>query len=499
MFLGWDGLGLSSFLLVIYYNNSKALNAGLLTVLTNRLGDGFLLLAIFLGLVFHTFSLPLLNLSLRGSNNIILFCLIILGAFTKRAQLPFCAWLPAAIAAPTPVSSLVHSSTLVTAGVYVLIRLTLFLPSSLLVFVKLIGRLTILLAGLRALSEGDMKKIVALSTLSQLGIIIIAVGIASTQMAFFHLIAHAFFKALLFIGVGNLIHASLSYQDLKLIGNFSSSLPFTSAILILAKARLCGLPFFSGFFSKEAILEGLDSGSSSWIFFYLVIAAGIVLTQLYRIRFIRKVITFLASFYSLYLSHDLDIKVNLAIVTLIAPAFLGGSWILRLLIFELPFIVTPPIAKQIIIFSVIISLIFRIILGQGKIKKFHFDPGFNLWLLPLFRGQILTLICRFSGDYNHKYLYVKFIDQILSQALLSTQSYISALWSLSARKIFKLLIVILSLIILRVIYLCILTSLKIQNFTWLHPYIYLSILYSKVNLNIDLTQKSLIFFLTLSS
>ena len=115
-----------------------------------------------------------------------------------------------------------------------------------------------LLAGLRALGEGDMKKIVALSTLRQLGIMVMGVGLGSPLLAFFHLVAHAFFKALLFVGVGNFIHAAASYQDLRVMGTFQSRLPFSSAILILAKARLCGLPFFSGFFSKEAILEGLE-------------------------------------------------------------------------------------------------------------------------------------------------------------------------------------------------------------------------------------------------
>lgn len=196
----------------------------------------------------------------------ILVSLLLVGAFTKRAQLPFCAWLPAAMAAPTPVSSLVHSSTLVTAGVYVLIRLGGSLPRHGGFMVATVGSLTMLLAGLRALGEGDMKKIVALSTLRQLGIMVVGVGIGFPLLAFFHLIAHAFFKALLFVGVGNFIHASGSYQDLKLIGGKSFRLPLTRSILVVAKARLCGLPFFSGFFSKEAILENLDSGRLSRAF-----------------------------------------------------------------------------------------------------------------------------------------------------------------------------------------------------------------------------------------
>ena len=220
------------------------------------------------------------------------------------------------MAAPTPVSSLVHSSTLVTAGVYVLIRLGEAIPSGALPWVAAAGALAIILAGLRALGEGDMKKIVALSTLRQLGIIVLAIGVGSPLMAFFHLVAHAFFKALLFVGVGNFIHAAASYQDLRVMGNFQGPLPFTRAILVVAKASLCGLPFFSGFFSKEAVLENLDGHLAATTGLWGLMVLGVALTQLYSLRFILKVIAGGVSHSPLASRHDQDGPTGRAMATL---------------------------------------------------------------------------------------------------------------------------------------------------------------------------------------
>ena len=182
--------------------------------------------------------------------------LLLTAACTKSAQLPFSAWLPAAIAAPTPVSSLVHSSTLVTAGVYLLFRLgPSLLHSGLLGFVFRVGVATILMARVRALYETDIKKIVALSTLRQLGLIFTALGLGGFKIAFFHLLAHAFFKALLFMSVGNLIHLSSDYQDLRKIGVCTTSLPVSLSFSLAANMRLMGLPFMAGFYSKDLMLE----------------------------------------------------------------------------------------------------------------------------------------------------------------------------------------------------------------------------------------------------
>jgi len=253
LLLGWDGLGLTSYLLVIYYNNETSANAGIITVLRNRIGDRGILIAI--GLI-----------SLNGSWNFDLFffynryfyALIILAGITKRAQLPFSAWLPAAMAAPTPVSALVHSSTLVTAGIYLLIRIRPIFEGSIFSSILLIlGVLTIFFSGLLANFERDLKKIVALSTLSQLGLIFIILGLGLTYLAFFHLILHAFFKSTLFICVGFIIHEGDRAQDSRLIRDFFLKSPGIRTFLVLTNLTLVGFPFLTGYYSKDIILENI--------------------------------------------------------------------------------------------------------------------------------------------------------------------------------------------------------------------------------------------------
>lgn len=181
---------------------------------------------------------------------------IVIAAITKRAQIPFSAWLPAAIAAPTPVSALVHSSTLVTAGVYLLIRFSPALNGSLeQKGLLLLARLTIFIAGLGANFETDLKKIIALSTLSQLGVIITILAIGWSDLAFFHLLAHALFKALLFICAGSIIHRVGDYQDIRVMGRMVKFIPLRVARINLANLALCGTPFLAGFYSKDLVLE----------------------------------------------------------------------------------------------------------------------------------------------------------------------------------------------------------------------------------------------------
>ena len=223
--VGWDGLGIRSYLLVIYYGRRKSYNAGMLTVIRNRLGDVAILFRISLILQLGSWNIvyykELFNYSIYFS------FLLTFGSFTKSAQIPFSAWLPAAIAAPTPVSSLVHSSTLVTAGVFLLFRhLRDLIYSRFYSVLLFIGLRTITIARIAALNEKDMKKIVALSTLRQLGLIVLRLGSGWIFISFFHLIIHAFFKAIIFIRVGNLIHFRQNYQAIKNRGGSNYELSF---------------------------------------------------------------------------------------------------------------------------------------------------------------------------------------------------------------------------------------------------------------------------------
>lgn len=269
LFVAWDLLGFTSFFLVVFYRSRASLAGGLLTGLTNRVGDVFLL--VIFGLRYY-----------RGVSSLSwsLFLLLVV-SFTKSAQVPFSSWLPAAILAPTPVSALVHSSTLVTAGVFLLYR---FFPtgSNLLAYA---GIFTTLIAGLAAFILSDVKKIVALSTLSQLGLIISSLGVGERSLCFAHLNTHASFKALLFLAVGTTIHTMFGSQEVRSSGFLSSSSPTILIVIVSSCASMCGLVFLSGWVTKDAILERCTNVCLGLVFlcaFYL----GIVLTIMYSLRLV---------------------------------------------------------------------------------------------------------------------------------------------------------------------------------------------------------------------
>merc|ERR1711997_528913 len=277
--------GVSSYLLVIYYTRAKSFNSGMVTFLSNRVGDSFMIMRVPYFIILP--SLNRMEISYFSDRPMTIIVVVILASLTKSAQIPFRAWLPAAMAAPTPVSSLVHSSTLVTAGVYLLFRfdfiLVYFRINKILL---LLGVLTILIARIRAFFEKDIKKIVALSTLRQLGVIITSLGAGFSLLGFFHLLSHAFFKALLFVRAGRLIHNSNRYQDLRKMGGSADVLPFTKRIIIGCLLSLCGLPFMSAFYSKEMIIERLLIFNLSFMSYFIMVA-GIFITVFYSLRFLR--------------------------------------------------------------------------------------------------------------------------------------------------------------------------------------------------------------------
>lgn len=354
LLLGWDSLGVTSFLLVIYFQNSKSLRAGILTALRNRIGDCLLLVSIAFIRAEVLWS-PIL-LSSWAYSAPVLGVLILRASLTKRAQMPFSAWLPAAIAAPTPVSSLVHSSTLVTAGVYILCRyhswaLSMGLGSTLLS----VGMSTVLLAGRTALFENDIKKIIALSTLSQLGLIIGTLGLGLPQLAFFHLLTHAFVKALLFITVGNIIHLSDRFQDCRKVGiDLWVSNP-TIGFCLLANFSLIGLPFLAGFYSKDLIIETpLQSKTclSSPLLFYLSTA----ITAAYAVRFILSVLVRTPQSPKALWAEDYCLKILTSNLTLAPLAITRGAIISWTLFPWLSVNIMPKGVKVFIIVSIFIGI-----------------------------------------------------------------------------------------------------------------------------------------------
>ena len=277
--VGWDGLGLVSFCLVIFYSNSSRLESGLVTVFRNRIGDVFFLLSFLFFFLSGCLNWDLFS----GWVPFIFLLFLFFGSITKSAQVPFSAWLPAAIAAPTPVSSLVHSSTLVTAGVYVLIRFNYLFIYFTLNYLKFFFIFTMLIAGLCAVLEKDFKKIVAISTLRQLGMIIFILSVGGWILSFLHMIIHAFFKSMLFLRTGSLIGQIAGGQDSRFYGG--SSLNYRSFIYFRVRSLcLAGFPFFLGFYSKDFIISS-SSVIEGYIYF-MIFLVGCLTTVMYRIRLI---------------------------------------------------------------------------------------------------------------------------------------------------------------------------------------------------------------------
>ena len=404
LLLGWDGLGITSFLLVIYYQNPKSLAAGIITALTNRIGDVLLLICIAWTInQGHWNILQIWN----SSYSQICIILIIIAAITKRAQIPFSSWLPAAIAAPTPVSALVHSSTLVTAGVFLIIRFYPFLHKLPLFNLSLlfIATLTILIAGLRAITEIDLKKIIALSTLRQLGVIIAALGINLPNIAFFHLVTHAIFKALLFICAGRIIHYNNHSQDIRTIGLLYSQIPITSACLLIANLALIGTPFLAGFYSKDLILE-LSIYFNINFFILIIFISATILTAIYSLRIILITLWGPQNSISIINFNNNDKFLFTPTLILSLGAIIRGSIINWILIFPNTHPILPPHIINLPLLIVIIG-IFIIILSinnyysvRNNFPLFYYFLSLIWFMVPLSTQNILNTPLSLS-----KYIY----------------------------------------------------------------------------------------------
>nr|ACK86649.1 NADH dehydrogenase subunit 5 [Paracyclopina nana] len=390
--LGWDGLGITSYLLVIYYNSNKSFNAGMITVMTNRLGDIFLITAI--GLVMGEGSWLIHWYTSYFVYNPSVMFLLSMASFTKSAQMPFSAWLPAAMAAPTPVSALVHSSTLVTAGVYLMIRhLTLTSPTKIYLLILVSGMLTMTMASLSALNEKDMKKMIALSTLSQLGVMMVSVGVGCPLMAFLHLIIHAFFKAMMFVATGSYIHMSSGYQNLLKTGSHLLSSPISASSALVASLSLAAVPFSAAFFSKEPILE-LVLWKSNNLFMFVLFLLGVALTVAYSIRFIYLVILSFNKGEVSFMASEDDNLVNSSLLVLFIPAFSMGMFFSNFTFNNtFSFTLYSTNLKHFILFVLFMSVILMYTFQTLKTRFFQFlqFSFFFMWSLPLFSSKFWSL------------------------------------------------------------------------------------------------------------
>nr|ALO71065.1 NADH deshydrogenase subunit 5 [Pselaphinae sp. 7 EF-2015] len=351
--LGWDGLGLVSYCLVIFYQNVKSNNAGMLTVLSNRVGDVALLMVIAWMMNYGSWNFYYYMDFMKEDYSMkFIMYFVILAAMTKSAQIPFSSWLPAAMAAPTPVSSLVHSSTLVTAGIYLLIRFNKCLDFEMMVLLLFISSMTMFMAGLSANYEYDLKKIIALSTLSQLGLMISILSLGEYNLSFFHLLTHALFKATLFMCAGSMIHSFMGCQDIRFMGSLINCMPLTSCIFIISNLSLCGMPFLSGFYSKDLILEIVSMNYLN-LYIYLIYFISTGLTVSYTFRLIYYLMIGDMNFYSLMMLKDSSMVMMKSMLGLIFLIIMGGS-ILMWMMLMIPYYICLSIFMKLMTLMVVL-------------------------------------------------------------------------------------------------------------------------------------------------
>nr|UAA82139.1 NADH dehydrogenase subunit 5 [Platyneura mayri] len=375
--IGWDGLGLVSYCLVIYYQNFYSFKAGMLTVLSNRLGD----IAIIMSLSIMMFMGSWNFFFYYMNKNLMLF-LIIFAAFTKSAQFPFSAWLPAAMAAPTPVSSLVHSSTLETAGIYLLIRFNYMKMNNILMKMFLIiGLITMFMASLSANLEFDMKKVIAFLTLSQLGLMMMIYSMKKFDLAFFHLITHAMFKSMMFMCSGIMIHNMLNYQDIRFMNKIKDNMPLTSMMLIISTLSLCGMPFMSGFYSKDMILENFFMMKFSMII-YLFTLISTMLTLMYSLRLIYYLFNKNFMLNCMFNIKD-NKKMNYSMLSLMLMSMMFGWYLNWMIYLNIELIFLSMIEKLLIMMLFLLFIILNKMNYMYNFKNFINYKKFlmSLWML----------------------------------------------------------------------------------------------------------------------
>lgn len=453
MFVGWEGVGLSSYLLInFWFTRIQANKAAIKAMLFNRVADMLMLLALFaIYLLFDTFDYNIIffivpnlieskmNLGSFIVSSIDFICLFLfLGAMGKSAQLGFHNWLPDAMEGPTPVSALIHAATMVTAGVFLLVRCSyIFEYSYVLNFIAFVGAITSLFGASSGLFFHDIKRIVAFSTCSQLGYMILACGLERYNVAFYHLVTHAFFKALLFLAAGAIIHAAFDEQDTRKFGSFLRYLPLTYVCFLIGSLNLIGTPFLSGFYSKDLILELAYSGSSyTSLFCYIVGIVSIFFTSAYSTRVL--ILVFLkkhnSNRYFVKNTQENPFKIKIALIILTCVSIYSGFFLSDMMTglgsnffgnsfyhnnnnynasdieFMPPFFKLLPLYITIsgILFSIFSYLITKklfFIIKQNKYFKYLYRFLIKKWYTDRFVNEVISInILKFCQEYPYKRL-----------------------------------------------------------------------------------------------
>nr|YP_011008101.1 NADH dehydrogenase subunit 5 [Dictyotopsis propagulifera]WBP69967.1 NADH dehydrogenase subunit 5 [Dictyotopsis propagulifera] len=456
MFLGWEGVGLCSYLLInFWFTRIQANKAAIKAMLINRIGDFSLALSIF-GIFFYFKSVDyaiVFALAPQYSYytcysffNIkfyvldLLCLLLFIGAMGKSAQLGLHTWLPDAMEGPTPVSALIHAATMVTAGVFLLVRCSPMLEYSLniLFIISIIGAMTAFFAATTALVQNDLKRIIAYSTCSQLGYMIFACGLSNYSIAIFHLSNHAFFKALLFLGSGSVIHALGDEQDIRKMGGLRKILPFTYSIMVIGSFALMGIPFLTGFYSKDLILEASYSVYSySSHFAYWLGSLSAFCTAFYSIRLLT--LCFLSepngSRFLILSASESNWLIGFVLAALALPSIFIGYLTKDLFvglgtnfwgnsIFILPQQLTVLDAEFIPLFFKLIPLFLSI---SGSLLSFfvYFNSNWNKLLFYLKISMLGRKIYQFL---NKKWLFDKIYNEVITQNVLSLSYYFTYKW-----------------------------------------------------------------------
>nr|AWX90729.1 NADH dehydrogenase subunit 5 [Amphioctopus fangsiao] len=420
LILGWSGWGWVYLRLVIFYQNNKSLSAGMLTVLMNRVGDCFILAGISI-------------MSLMGHWNYLCIwyfiffeiCMIfvVIAGMTKSAQIPFSSWLPAAMAAPTPVSALVHSSTLVTAGVFLLIRFYNYLieVSFFCDFLLFISIMTTFMSGVCAVYEYDMKKVIALSTLSQLGVMMMSLGLKMPMLSLFHLYTHAMFKALLFLCGGNIIHSFFGMQDIRDMKGVSYMLPFTSIIFNISNMALCGFPFLAGFYSKDLIIEMvLNSNMNMLITMFAMF--GVCLTMFYSMRMSMYMLWGDVKSMVYENMMDDDKYVIMSMLILCMGALFGG-FVLQTMVFCFnEIIILPMLYKLMVLFLLMFSLLFSFSLWMFSMNKMDYNLIYwcnsKMWFMSSLSGYPFMMLIKNVSNLNLKLVDMGWLEMLGGQGIL---------------------------------------------------------------------------------
>ncbi len=431
LFVGWEGVGLCSYLLIgFWYTDDEKASAGKKAFIVNRIGDAGFLLGLFLlfwslgekGVWTLSFSEIQAHASSLSVETVTAICLLLfVGATGKSAQIPLYVWLPDAMAGPTPVSALIHAATMVTAGVYMIARLHFLYSMSptALAVVASVGAVTALFAATIALVQTDIKKVLAYSTVSQLGYMFLGLGVGAYTAGIFHLMTHAFFKALLFLGAGSVIHGMSDEQDIRKMGGLKDKMPTTWGTFLVACLAIAGFPGLSGFFSKDLILEeAFISEHGSWLLWLVgTVGAGMTAFYMFRLLFVTFWGETRASHEVAHHIHESPVSMTCPLVVLAVLSLVGGYFtVLHFL---------SPIFGELHEAPVpfLVKYLPTLVAGLGGILAYQMymrDPGMAEGLSQQFSSVHQLLV--------NKYYVDEIYDAIIVQPIVAASNWLWQVW-----------------------------------------------------------------------